>query len=284
MDGWTSGFVETNGLRLHYTRTGGGGPPVVLTHGVTDDGLCWAPIARALAPGYDLIMVDARGHGRSDAPERGYGPVEQAGDLAGLIAALGLSRPALLGHSMGAATAMALAGTRPDLPGALLLEDPPAWWSQPPGAPPVDPEARAAWRARIVGHRGKPRDELIAGQRAEAPGWAEDEFGPWADAKLRLSPNVLAVFDPGASTPPDWRAILPRVACPALLIAADPTQGSLVTEEAAEGLRALVPGVRVVRLAGAGHNIRREQPDRFLEAVRPFLAEWASAWEGKGSA
>ena len=101
----------------------------MLAHGVTDAGPCWTPVAEALAPEYDAIMVDARGHGHSDAPERGYGPAEQAEDLAGVIAALGLQRPAVLGHSMGAATALVLAGTYPDVPGAILLEDPPAWWT-----------------------------------------------------------------------------------------------------------------------------------------------------------
>lgn len=275
--GWSSGFVDANGVRLHYARTGGVKPPVVLAHGVTDDGLCWAPVAGALSPDYDLVMVDARGHGRSGAPVGGYGPLEQAEDLAGVIAGLGLRRPAVLGHSMGAATALALAATRPDLPGAVLLEDPPAWWDRAPGAPPVDPEARAAWRARITGYAGKAREELIAAKRAEEPGWAEAELGPWADAKLRLRPGVLAVFDPGASAPVDWRALLPRVACPVLLIMADPERGALVTEEAADGLRALVPGLRVARVPGAGHNIRREQPARYLDAVRPFLAAWAAA-------
>src|SRR5215218_7239361 len=123
MGAWQSGEVEANGITLHYTRTGGDGPPVVLAHGFSDDGLCWTPVAEALAREYDVVMVDARGHGRSDAPEWGYGSAEQAGDLAGAIAALGLHRPAVLGHSMGAATALALAGTRPDVPGAILLED-----------------------------------------------------------------------------------------------------------------------------------------------------------------
>ena len=103
---WRSGFVEANGIRLHYTRTGGDKPPLVLAHGVTDDGLCWAATAAALAPEYDAVMVDARGHGTSDAPERGYGPLEQAGDLAGVIAAVlvtagvaALVRPALTRRS-----------------------------------------------------------------------------------------------------------------------------------------------------------------------------------------
>ena len=82
---WQTGYVETNGLRLHYTRAGGNKPPIVLAHGVTDAGPCWTPVAEALAADYDPIMVDARGHGRSDAPEHEYGPAAQAEDLAGVI-------------------------------------------------------------------------------------------------------------------------------------------------------------------------------------------------------
>jgi N-formylmaleamate deformylase len=120
---WQSGYVETNGLRLHYTRTGGEKPSIVLAHGITDAGPCWTPVAEALATEYDVIMVDARRHGRSGAPGRGYGPAEQAQDLAGVITGLELNRPAVLGHSMGAATALVLAGAHPNLPGAILLED-----------------------------------------------------------------------------------------------------------------------------------------------------------------
>ena len=125
---WQSGFINTNGLRLHYTRTGGPKPPLVLAHGVTDDGLCWSPVATALAPDYDVIMVDARGHGLSDAPLEGYGPIEQADNLAGLIEALDLTAPLILGHSMGAMTTLMLAARHPELPRAIALEDPPPWW------------------------------------------------------------------------------------------------------------------------------------------------------------
>lgn len=118
----------------HYTRTGGPGPPFVLAHGLTDDGLCWTPVAEALAGDYDVVMVDARGHGRSDAPAHGYDPTTEAADLAGAIAALDLRRPTILGHSLGAVTALVLAGAFPDVPAAILLEDPPALWAVPAGA------------------------------------------------------------------------------------------------------------------------------------------------------
>ena len=83
---------------------------------------------------YDAVMVDARGHGDSDAPERGYGPVEQAEDLAGVIAALELR--AAGGNSMGAATALVLAGAYPDLAGAFFSRTHRGvdWWSDTPAA------------------------------------------------------------------------------------------------------------------------------------------------------
>jgi pimeloyl-ACP methyl ester carboxylesterase len=60
-----------------------------LAHGFSDDGLCWTPVTQALEAAYDVIMVDARGHGRSDAPDAGYNPTVMADDLAGVITALG---------------------------------------------------------------------------------------------------------------------------------------------------------------------------------------------------
>lgn len=267
---WQSGDVVANGLRLHYTRTGGAKPPLVLAHGFSDDGLCWTPVAEALAPDYDVIMVDARGHGRSDAPEQGYGPAEHAADLAGAIDALGLRRPALLGHSMGAATSLALASTYPDAVGAILLEDPPAWWVVAPedAAPPED--RRAHMRERIVRLKGQTREEMIAAQHAETPHWSDAELGPWADAKLRFNPNALNF---GSGAPVDWPAILPRIACPALLITADPARGAIVTAEGAAALQALVPQLRVANIADAGHSIRRDQFERYMEVVRAFLSE-----------
>lgn len=268
---WQSDDVAANGIRLHYTRTGGAKPPVVLAHGVTDDGLCWSRVAAELAPDYDVIMVDARGHGRSAAPERGYGPAQQADDLAGAIAALKLTRPAILGHSMGAATALVLAGTYPDIPSAILLEDPPAWWTDWTQTPDTI-ERLAGMRERAIGLQHKTREALIADQRVAHPGWADTELEPWADAKQRFSPNVLSVYGRDNAAGVDWPAILRRITCPSLLIMSDPEQGGIVTDESAATLQALVPHLEVAHIPGAGHNIRRDQYARYLQVVRDFLA------------
>ena len=90
--------LKVGGLKLHYTRTGGNRPALVLAHGFSDDGLCWTRFAEALEETYEVIMVDAYGHGRSGERETPYGPVEQAADLVGVIKGLGLERPLILGN------------------------------------------------------------------------------------------------------------------------------------------------------------------------------------------
>jgi N-formylmaleamate deformylase len=268
--GWQTGYVEANGIRLHYTRTGGDKPPLVLAHGVTDAGPCWSPVAEALAPEYDVVMVDARGHGHSDAPDIGYGPAEQAEDLAGVITGLGLNRPAILGHSMGAATTLVLAGTYPDVPGAILLEDPPAWWTGRSDTP-AERERLSGMRQRFIEQKRQTRDELLDGQRAEHPGWSDAELEPWADAKQRFSPNVLSVLDQDNAAGVDWSGILGRITCPALLITADPELGAIVTDESAAALKALVPHLEIAHIPEAGHSIRRDQFARYIDVVRGFL-------------
>ena len=269
---WQTGYVETNGLRLHYTRAGGNKPPIVLAHGVTDAGPCWTPVAEALAADYDPIMVDARGHGRSDAPEHEYGPAAQAEDLASVITTLELERPAVLGHSMGAATALVLAGTYPDLPGAILLEDPPAWWTGWTDTPAAR-ERHVAMRERAMNLRRKTHEELIAGQRAEQPGWSDAELEPWAEAKQRFNLNVLSVFDQNNAESVDWPVILRRITSPVLLITGDPERGAIVTDESATALKTLVPHLQIAHVQEAGHSIRRDQFGRYMEVVRGFLID-----------
>ena len=265
MTPWQSGDIEVNKLKLHYTRTGGDKPPVVLAHGFSDDGLCWTPVAKLLEADYDVIMVDARGHGKSDMPKRGAGRGGLAGDLAGVITGLGLKQPAVLGHSMGAVTALGLAGAYPDLPGAILLEDPPPWWMPaPPGGRPTRPDIS------LVDLKRKTREELIAYQHAHSPTWSEAELGPWADSKLRFSFDFLSRNRWPAV---DWPALLKRITCPTLLITADTDKGAIVPPEAATVFKTLVPQAKVVHIAGAGHSIRREQFARYMEVVKAFLAE-----------
>ena len=57
MGTWTDEQVPANGISVHYLRTGGARPPVVLLHGLTDNGACWTRLARDLEADYDLTRA-----------------------------------------------------------------------------------------------------------------------------------------------------------------------------------------------------------------------------------
>jgi pimeloyl-ACP methyl ester carboxylesterase len=276
MPNWSSGDVIANDIKIHYYRTGGDKPPLVLAHGFSDNGLCWTRVAQVLEADYDVIMPDARGHGLSDAPETRYSSEDHAADLSGLIEALDLGQPALMGHSMGASTVAATLVGHPERLTCAILEDPPWFDENSPWnrqrADMTEEEREAATRKRLedmVAMKSKPREEIMALGREQSPTWDEIEFGPWADSKKQLSPNVLG----GRSfTRKPWQDIVSKISCPTLLITADPDK-AIVTPEIAQQAVAMNASIRWVRIEGAGHNIRREQFEAFVQAVTEFLSE-----------
>lgn len=265
---WTGETRDINGLPLHLTRTGGDKPPLVLLHGITDNGLCWTRVAHELEDDYDVVMPDCRGHGQSHAPETGYTVEALAGDVAGLIQALGLDHPALLGHSMGGETAAVTAARYPDLVRAILLEDPP-WRDEGARLSAHDRAMMAAeWRSSIHARHEMSLAELVELAGMENPGWDAAEVGPWAESKRQVNPNVVGYV---SSTRPDWRTIAGQIQCPGLLITGDPRQGSIVTADVARTASQVWPLLHVAHIAGAGHSIRRDRFDDYMNVVRDFL-------------
>jgi N-formylmaleamate deformylase len=270
MDAWQDGYVHTNGIRLHYWRTGGNKSPVVLLHGITDNGLCWTRVAKRLAEEYELIMLDHRGHGLSDQPESGYELTDYATDAAGLIEELGLGQPAVIGHSLGAATGATLAATRPDLVRCLILEDPP--WRQSGNA-----ETEEQRQARMLAWREETRQrkeqmshsEIVAQSKARSTTWHEDEFDSWADAKLQVTERV---FNNSGVSLRNWPDMAGKIQCATLLIGGDPERDGIIVPDLAQYLMKQNTNIQYIRLTGAGHNIRREQFEPYVAAVQEFLA------------
>jgi N-formylmaleamate deformylase len=269
MSHWISGDAIAHGTKLHYYRTGGDKPPLVLAHGITDDGLCWTPVAEALSGDYDVIMVDARGHGKSEAPEGGYTLRNLAVELAGLIEVLALKKPFILGHSMGAITTLVLAGLYPDLPRAILLEDPPAFWCY-DGSTPRNIEMRSGLTQWIQANKRKTRDDLLAEGRANA-GWSEAELEPWVNAKHRFSLKVTELIHPTDIVSINFPELLQHITCPAIFISADPQRGAAANPEEIDKLKAWLPKLQVTHIPEAGHNIRRDQFARYLNVVKQAL-------------
>jgi pimeloyl-ACP methyl ester carboxylesterase len=122
--------IAVDGFRLAYDRTGQGprNPAVLLLHGWPGDRTDYRDVAPLLAGAAEVIVPDLRGFGESDKhpaePASQYTAAAQARSLIALMGELDLSRPVIAGYDIGSRIAQAIAATRPDLVGALVIAPP----------------------------------------------------------------------------------------------------------------------------------------------------------------
>ena len=259
-----TGDVAANGLQFHYTRAGGDGPSLVMAHGHSDSGLCWGRMARVLEKDHDLIMYDARRHGLSEDGPDDAPPEAQANDAAGLIEALGLVKPGMIGHSMGAAAAAMTGAMFPNLLSYIILVDPP-WFD-------AESAQRRARARRTQPTEGLPttREGWLERCRQEHPTWHEEEVQPWADAKMLYHTRDWNIM---RGERPSWQDLASKIVCPTLLITGDPELGAIVTPSLAEEALGLLVDGHHANIPGAGHSIHREGFEETVAAILGFLAK-----------
>ncbi len=257
----TTQFVTTNGIQIHIERSGGAKPALFLLHGITDNGRCMLRLAEHLAIKYDVILVDARGHGLSDAPEAGYSADHHADDLLGLLEALGIDKPIVYGHSMGARTAARFAAQHPERVRAVILEDPVYI------VPPSEAEAaeRQTWlttaKEEIRRGRSLPLEAHLENAKAQGhPDWRESDQLEWAKSKLQVRPQV---FDIGASMA-QIRDDFPRIQAPVLILKSDDPPEIQAQNRAAA---ALIPQGKIIHVRRDNWKALSAQLDAFLNAL-----------------
>lgn len=261
------GHILSEGVRIQYYRTGGQKPPIILLHGLSDNALCWNRVPLVLEVEFDVILMDARGHGSSGLDERGASPLAQAEDVRALIETLQLQKPILIGHSMGAVTAALAAVQMPKAVRGVVLEDPP--WEEISGGDGARREKKLAdWREWLSGLKQKSLEEMIAEGKRLHPLWDESEFFQWAKAKQQVK---LEALDWILQPPPDWREIARQIACPGLIITGEPALGAALTPPVIQQIEKLWPKSKTVRIAAAGHNVHREAYMNFLREVAAFI-------------
>lgn len=256
-----------------------GGPQdattLVLLHGLTDSGECWADAADRWTPRYRVLAWDARGHGTSarfteEQLEAGVGETMLA-DAITLLEALrdqGVERPALVGHSMGGGTAGSVAATRPDLVRAVVLEDP---------ALGEDSEETEADRLTAGAERVADAQEWLddpeaamAKGRADNPNWPLSEYPGWARAKTQTDLNMLATGQ--ARVRRTWQEVAAEITVPTLVVTCDDEY--LWDDAKRAELDALGnPLLEVVTVHGADHCIRRSNVEGFQAVVDPWLEQ-----------
>ena len=260
MTSWMTGVCAANGSNIHYLRTGGVKPPLVLLHGLLGSGACWSPLARSLEADYDVVMPDARGHGQSSAPPHGYRYEDHASDVIELIRGLGLTAPVLLGHSMGGMTAAVVASQVSSMIRGVVL---------------ADPTFLSPARQREV------RDSDVAEQHRRV--LSLDERDALAQARLRHTRRSseivellaaarrqtrMSAFDVLTPPTPEYHLVVSTIDVPILLVIGD---DPVVSLETARELQRLNSRIRVEQIRDAGHGVPYDQPERFGSVVRSFL-------------
>ena len=259
-------WVEVNGLRIGYEQAGGG-PPLILVHGALSDSRVWEQQLEAFSAEFSVVAWDAPGCGQSAEPPESFRLPEYADVLAGLIGALGLERAHVLGHSFGGALALELARRHPAHVRTLILVGGYAGWA---GSLPASEVRRrlafALETADRLPHEFDPES---------MPGLFSDKLAPEAAAKLS---RIMSESRPIATramayalAEADLRKALPAISVPTLLVHGDADERSSLT--VAHGLRAGIPGSRLVVLPGLGHECYLEDPEHFNTEVRDFLRE-----------
>ncbi|APZ93373.1 alpha/beta fold hydrolase [Fuerstiella marisgermanici] len=290
--GWSDGYLYANGIRLHYYRAvpAADKPPMVMVHGITDNGLCWATLTLKLQDDYDIYMLDARGHGLSDLFTASDDADTLIKDVAAAIDALELKKPIVVGHSMGAHTVMRLGAEYPDLAKAVIMLDPLLEGARNRGGQrgsrqrrSEDGTDRQADRPKtkrltvsmfgsaeeLVAQNNYPFDELVAKCRRDSPKWDFVDCQYWALSKKQYhgaySREQFAVMT-GAMRIGDS---LQKISVPALILKTDASPDDRKAHH--EAASAMQNG-KLVHIDNAGHNLHHDQLNRTCEVLSQFLS------------
>ena len=276
-------------LTLHALEWSREGTPLVFLHGFSNEAHVWDDAAPAVAPYYRTIAIDLRGHGESDRDSEGrYDYDFHVADLENALAALGIERLVLVGHSLGGRIAMRFAGKHPNRLAGLVIVD---------SAPELD--VRGTVRISVDLQRGGASggDGLSFASEAEYRAVLARAYPAVAQPVLeRMSRHMLRRRDDGRFEPkldPQWfrgRAsadeaamkareerltkemwdALAALPCPALVVrgAASDVMSPEVADKMAEDV--LQHG-RLAVVARAGHSVMLDNPDGFTSALTSFV-------------
>jgi pimeloyl-ACP methyl ester carboxylesterase len=279
---YSSEFVESNGIRLHYLRWASGGPPLVIVHGNTHCGGVYEPLAERLSPEYEVYALDLRGHGLSDKGDS-YSWKMLRDDLVGMLDALDLRNVLLVAHSRGGGACLLAAAMRPERVRGVVGYEPNVplqlWHDENTDDRVRDLVARAARRRSTW-----PDREAMYGHFL-----GRGAFKDWQDEYLRAFVRHAAVDLPdgtiGLASPTfvegemykeifnfeEWKKV---EACPVPALAIYGTDSGRMKagEDPVSELRKLFLHVDLRTMGNATHSGPMEHPDAFERFIRDFAA------------
>ena len=254
-----------------------GAPQLVLLHGITSSAAAnWPSIAHWSQRGWRVIALDARGHGLSPRwqPQQllraGQQLVDDVVEVLEYLQATPTAglKPILIGHSMGAATAAVVAAQRPDLVSALVLEDPARYGTRSHSELLRRGQARANHVNRTLADLPASLAALL--ENAGTPGQpSAQEAMPslWASQQLDQSLLGTGVVAPEV----EFTQLMESISLPTLLLTGDRRGEARVGAQLLAQLMEQNPHICGQVMPGAGHQVRRANPQAYYDVVDAFL-------------
>jgi pimeloyl-ACP methyl ester carboxylesterase len=242
---------------LAYDVTGEGDPPMLFLHGWCGDRSLFAPQVDHLSRSHRVAAPDLPGHGESEAP-REFTVEALAVDVAALARSLGFERSVVVGHSLGAMVALALAQQAPELVGAVVMVDP----------PPLSKEVWKRFAAQLIpSFQGA---DGAAGRRT----FVDQMFLSTDDADRRTQITKKMCAVPNDVAIPTVTAMASFDAVDALRTCAVPVVsiGSAVPTNDSAFLREANPAITIGQTVGAGHFNQLEVPGQVNLMIERFLS------------
>ena len=254
--------LHANGIRQHLLRYDGpgGAPKMLLIPGITSPAITWGFVAERLAERFEVHVLDVRGRGLSQAGDLDYTLDAMADDALALAEVLGT--PIVMGHSMGARTAIRANARRPGAFAGMILVDPP---TSGPGRRPYP--ANWAWYGDSIrlAERGCSADDM----RAFCPTWTDEQRALRAEWLHTCHWGAIRTAFDGFHVD-DIHADIPAIAVPARLVIAG--GATVVNADDQAEIARLNPAIEQRTVAGAGHMIPWDDLEGFLTAVMDFAA------------
>jgi len=249
-------YANNNSVRIHY-QVEGDGPPLVLQHGFTSSLQTWYAYGyvAALQQGYQLILIDARGHGQSDKPydPQAYALQRRVEDVLAVLDALQIDTAHYLGYSMGGRIGFGIARYSPERFASLIIG----------GMHPYESTSDSAQERTAL---------LQQGMEAYVT-HAERHHGPMApDRKARLLANDPEALIASIRAPRGLAEIdklIPDMITPCLLYVGEADGYYIGAQECAKHL----PNARFVSFPGLDHTQTSQASHLVVPHVTQFLHE-----------
>jgi pimeloyl-ACP methyl ester carboxylesterase len=279
MERMTPRTVTLHGHELSYLDSGTG-PVVLFIHGILGSHRNWAHLIDRIDDNHRVIVPDLFGHGESAKPVGDYSLGAHAATMRDLLDRLGIERVTLVGHSLGGGIAMEFYYLFPERVERLVLVasgglgrevNPVLRSATLPGAEWLLPLIASAWvRARAE----------TAGRVMSRAGWkpGSDITALWqgftslgdGESRRAFLATTRAVVDPGGQSVSAHDYLPDAVPIPTLVVWG--SRDRMIPAWHAISAQQSIPECRVELFQGAGHFPHLDEPDRFADLLRDFIA------------